>query len=66
MNLLIIPGLIKLWKGLNKKLRQEITILEKTLLKFDDCNNDQRKVIFSQRRENLVKFIRKHSDNTLF
>ena len=27
--------------------------IRKTLLKFDDCNNEQRKVIFSQRREIL-------------
>ena len=38
---LITPGLIKHLKEHNKKLKQEILISEKHLIKFDNVLNDQ-------------------------
>ena len=40
-------------EGAQKRVEGRNYDIRKTLLKFDDCMNDQRKVIFEQRKEIL-------------
>ena len=47
------PWINKALERAQQKVEARNYDIRKTLLKFDDCNNDQRKVIFSQRREIL-------------
>jgi preprotein translocase subunit SecA len=47
---LIIHGSIKHLKEPNKKLKARNFDIRKTLIKFDNVLNDQRHVVFSQRK----------------